>query len=62
MRVRFTRDFDWDPPEHNGRTTIAYKEGAAGRVRKACGEAAVAAGAAVELSDGGGEAERTTRV
>lgn len=46
MRVRFTRDFDWYPPEKNGRVHIAYKAGMTLKVRAACAKEAMAAGAA----------------
>lgn len=50
MRVTFLRDFDWQPPERNGRVTIAYKAGMCLRVRKICAADAIAAGAAQPLT------------
>lgn len=44
MRIRFTEDFDWSPPERKGLVTIAYRAGTTKSVRRACGEAAIAAG------------------
>lgn len=64
MRVRFTEDFDWDPPEKFGKVTLAFKVGEQ-TVRRECGEAAIAAGRAVELGgrdgakDGGGSTSRS---
>ena len=47
MRVRFTADFDWAPPERRGLVTLAYRASSAVRlVRRQCGEAAIAAGKA----------------
>lgn len=54
MRVKFVRDFDWDVPGTNGRATIAYLGGHELSVTRACGAAAIAAGAAVAV---GGAAE-----
>lgn len=48
--VQFTRAFSWDPPERRGRTTIVYAAGSVLFVRRACAEAAIAAGAAVSTS------------
>lgn len=42
--VTFIEDFDWTPPEANGRITIAYKAGMTVKVRKRAAEAAMAAG------------------
>lgn len=50
MRVTFLRDFDWQPPERNGRVTIAYKAGMCLLVRKICAADAIAAGAAQQLT------------
>lgn len=48
MRVRFTRAFDWRPPE-DLRITLSYREGQEANVRVGCGLAAIAAGAAERL-------------
>jgi hypothetical protein len=48
--VQFTRDFDWYPPEKNGRVHIAFKAGMTLRVRKACAADAIAAGAATPIA------------
>lgn len=58
MRVRFLRDFDWSPPEHGGRTTMAYKAGQVVTVRRKAGEDAIAAGAAEEAANGQSDDER----
>lgn len=50
MRVEFTRDFDWSPPEKRGRIHIAFKRGMRLTVRRICAEAAIAAGAAKPLT------------
>lgn len=47
LRVTFTKDFDWSPPERNGRVHIAYKAGMTMTVRRKCAEDAIAAGAAI---------------
>lgn len=49
VRVRFTKNFDFRPPERKGRFTIAYKAGWTGTVRRCCGDAAIAKGKAVEM-------------
>ena len=46
-RIRFTDDFDWHPTP---RTTIAYLSGMEVPVKRACCDAAVAAGKGVEVS------------
>ncbi len=46
-RVAFTQDFDWAPPEFNGRWLVAYKAGWAGLVTTPCATAAIAAGKAI---------------
>lgn len=46
MWVRFTSDFDWKPKQS---VTLAYKSGNTVNVVKDCAEAAIKAGAAVEL-------------
>jgi hypothetical protein len=70
--VRFTRAFDWSPPERGGLTTIAFAAGSTVCVRIACAAAAVAEGAAVRtgrpandrpqrgegVSDGDGDQKR----
>ncbi|AYD00025.1 hypothetical protein [Neorhizobium sp. NCHU2750] len=45
-RVTFKKDFDYKPVHH---TTIGYKAGWTGTVRRECADAAVAAGAAEEI-------------
>lgn len=45
-RARFKRDFDWKPTPM---TTIAYRAGHEYTVRRECADAAVKAGAAVEI-------------
>jgi len=50
MKVTFKEDFDWDVPEHKGLATVAFKAGVTETVTRACGEAAVAAGKAVEVT------------
>lgn len=49
MRVKFLANHDFRPPERKGRTTIAYKAGWEGTVRRCCGDEAVAKGSAIEL-------------
>lgn len=48
MRVRFTKDFDYTPSQER-RVTIAYKAGHELTVKREAGEAAIAAGRAVEV-------------
>lgn len=48
MWVRFSRPYDYTPSRER-RVTIAYPAGFSGSVRRECGAAAVAAGAAVEI-------------
>lgn len=45
--VRFTRAFDWTPPERR-QVTLAYPAGLVANVTRACAGAAKAAGAAVD--------------
>ena len=45
--VRFTGNFDWYPPERNGRYCLAYKVGTVALVTTPCATAAKAAGKAV---------------
>jgi hypothetical protein len=53
MRVQFVKDFDWSPAEYGGRVTLAFKAGPEFQVvRRVCGEAAVAAGHAIDLTMG----------
>ena len=59
MRVQFTAPFDWDPPERKGRVTLHFKPGLR-IVRRLCGEAAIAAGKAVEEYDGTENRRRTS--
>jgi hypothetical protein len=47
--VRFTDDFDYEPSEMNGRSTIAYKSGMVLSVRRECADQAKFAGKATEL-------------
>lgn len=61
MKVRFTEDFDWTP-EEDGRVQIAFRadggpegDGVYGKVRRACGEAAIAAGKGVDLTFNGAD-------
>lgn len=49
MRVRFTHDYDYTPSGER-RVTIAYKAGQELTVKREAGEAAVAAGKAVEIA------------
>lgn len=49
MKVRFVRAFDYTPSLER-RVIIAYRAGWSGTVKRECGEAAVAAGAAVDLT------------
>lgn len=58
MRVRFIAPFDWDPPEKNGRVTLAYTVGVR-TVRRECGKAAIAAGKATEVDDVDGAETRS---
>lgn len=46
MHVLFSADFDWKPTTN---TTIAYKAGWTGNVRRDCGDAAIAAGRATAV-------------
>lgn len=55
MRVRFTKDFDYTPTGER-RVTIAYKAGHELTVKREAGEAAVAAGRAVEVAAAGNDA------
>lgn len=55
-RVMFKADFDYKPTPH---TTIAYRCGWTGTVRRECADAAVAVGKAVESERGGRLAEKT---
>ena len=50
MWVRFLRSFDFDPPAFGGRVSLAFPAGHEGRVTRACGEAALKAGAAVRIA------------
>lgn len=45
-RITFTADFDWAPPELNGRWLRAYKAGMTELVTTPCAAAAIAAGRA----------------
>lgn len=48
-RVLFTQDFDWAPPEMNGRWCRAYKAGWSGLVTTPCAVMAIAAGKAHKI-------------
>lgn len=48
MKVRFTEPYDYTP-SLRPQVTIAFPAGWAGAVKRECGEAAVAAGKAVEI-------------
>lgn len=50
MRLRFTRDFDY-VPSGQPRCTVGFKSGMIETVKRECGEAALAAGAAETESD-----------
>lgn len=50
MRVKFTRDFDYTPTQER-RVTIAYKAGQEFTVKREAGEAAIRAGAAIEIKE-----------
>lgn len=47
MWVRFVEGFVWAPPERKGRVSLVFQSGSVLFVRRACGEAAIAAGKAV---------------
>jgi hypothetical protein len=49
MHVTFTKDFDWYPPEKNGRVHIAFKSGMVLFLRRQCAADAIAAGAATPI-------------
>ena len=51
MRVIFTKDFDWYPPELKGRSHIAYKAGMNLLVRKNCAADAMKARAAKPITE-----------
>ena len=48
MHVRFTDDFDFTPPE-DPRSTVAYRAGWSGSVRRECGRQAIDQGKAEEV-------------
>ena len=50
MRVRFTGDFDYKP---TSQCTIGYKAGMVETVKRDCGEQAIAAKKAVEVTPAG---------
>ncbi|MVB04165.1 hypothetical protein GN325_20590 [Agrobacterium vitis] len=50
MRVRFLEDYDYSPSGLGNRVTIAYKAGMDLVVKKECGQAAISAGKAVDVS------------
>lgn len=47
----FIEDFDWAPPEFNGRWLVAYKAGTVELVTTPCAEAAIAAGKAIKSGE-----------
>lgn len=50
MWLRFLRPFDFDPPAFGGRVTLAFPAEHVGRVTRDCAAAALAAGAAVQIT------------
>ncbi len=50
MRLLFTRDFTWSPPEKRGHVHIEFKEGMTLFVRRKCAEEAIAAGVAETIT------------
>ena len=50
-RIIFTHNYDWAPPEFNGRWLTAYKAGWAGLVTTPCAAAAIAAGKAQRIGE-----------
>jgi hypothetical protein len=52
MRVRFTGDFDWTPPQQR-QVTLAFLAGEEKTVKRDCGEAAIKAGKAEEVTPPG---------
>ncbi|KQQ70919.1 hypothetical protein ASF70_18920 [Rhizobium sp. Leaf321] len=52
MRVKFTDNFDYKP---TSQSTIGYLAGMEETVKRECGEAAIAAGKAEELTEAGGK-------
>ncbi|MUZ65330.1 hypothetical protein [Agrobacterium vitis] len=50
MRVRFIDDFDYSPSALGGRVTVAYLAGMELTVKRECGDAAISAGRAVEVT------------
>lgn len=59
-RITFTRDFDWAPPEFNGRWLKAYKAGWSGLVTTPCAVLAIAAGKAIGQTSEQGEGAAET--
>lgn len=51
MKVHFRRPFSWVPPAFRGRVSVRYPPGLF-RVPRACGAAAIAAGAADLVCEG----------
>lgn len=53
MKVTFSRDFDWSPPEFKGAVTVAYKAGQTYTLPRPAADAALSAeaGIAVEAPD-----------
>lgn len=47
--ITFTHNYDWAPPEFNGRWLTAYKAGWSGLVTTPCAAAAIAAGKAKRI-------------
>lgn len=54
MRVHFTRDYDY-VPSGSPMTLIAYRAGTTATVKRECGEAAIAAGAAEDRAFNGAD-------
>lgn len=59
MWVRFLRAYDWSPKEFGGRLTQAHTPGDR-LVPRACGQEAIASGAAIEITRDEYHAGRTT--
>lgn len=44
--ITFVEDFDYSPPAHSGRVTLAYRAGTTATVTRDCADMAIAAGKA----------------